>query len=377
MIKITKVDKKRDLMRFIKLPFQLYKDDHSWVPPLISEQKKFFDPNQNPYYEHSDVQLFLAWKDGSVVGRISAQTNTQHNKFHNDKIGFFGFFESVDDQEVADALFYAASEWLHKKDMNIMRGPMNFSTNHECGLLVDGFDTSPFILMTHNPPYYQKLYEQSSLKKEMDLLAYLIPNKKTPERLVRVMNRLQERGRFTVRELSSKNKKELRKDLERVFTIYSQAWEKNWGFVPATKREFDHEIDQVIDIVRPEFFYLAYVGDEPAGFYVALPNYNQILKKMKGRIFPFGFIHALLDRNKISGMRVVTMGVIKKFQNRGIDTVFYTKNFLTANNHPKLKIKNAEMSWILENNVMMNRIAKNLGGEAYKRYRIYDRKIEM
>ena len=376
MITITKVASRSDLMRFIKLPFTLYKNDPYWVAPLIMEQKSFFNPKKNPYYEHSEVQLFLAMKGKQVVGRISAQTNTQHNKFHEDKVGFFGFFESVNDQDVADKLFDAAAQWLRDKGLDTMRGPMNFSTNHECGLLVKGFDSSPFILMTHNPEWYQQLYEQAGLIKEMDLLAYLIPRSKTPERLARVVNKLEKRGRFTVRELSSKNKKELRKDIETVFTIYSQAWEKNWGFVPATRREFDNEIDQVLSIIRPEFFYLAYVDDKPAGFYVALPDYNQILKKMKGRVFPFGFLHAIFGRNKITAMRVVTMGVVKEFQNRGIDTVFYTRNFMIANNHPTLDIKNAEMSWILENNVMMNRIASNLGGDAYKRYRIYDRKIE-
>lgn len=375
MITISKVLTKKDLMRFIKLPFKLYKNDPYWVAPLILDQKIFFNPKKNPYYEHSEVQLFLAWKNKKVVGRISAHTNTQHNKFHEDKVGFFGFFESINDQTVANKLFSAASNWLESKHMDTMRGPMNFSTNHECGLLVDGFDSSPFIMMNHNPPEYQKLYEQAGLVKEMDLLAYLIPRKPTPDRLVKVVDKLQKRGRFEVRELSSKNKKELRKDLETVFNVYSKAWEKNWGFVPATKKEFDHEIDQVINIVRPEFFYLAYVDDEPAGFYVALPDYNQILKKMKGRLFPFGIFHVLLGRNKITAMRVITMGVIKEYQNRGIDTVFYTKNFIIANNHPKLDIKNAEMSWILESNVMMNRIASNLGGDAYKRYRVYDKRI--
>lgn len=375
MIIVKPVNNKKDLKKFIMFPFQLYKDDKNWVPPLIMEQKKFFDPQKNPYYEHSEVQLFIALKDEKIVGRISAQTNTQHNKFHDDKVGFFGFFESIDDQEVADALFTAAYNWLQKKGMDTMRGPMNFSTNHECGLLVDGFDSPPYILMNHNPSYYQKLYEGSGLAKEMDLLAYLIPKKPTPDRLKRVTEKLQKRGRFTVKELSSKNKKELRKDLQTVFTVYSKAWEKNWGFVPATKKEFDHEIDNVIDIMRPEFFYLAYVEDEPAGFYVALPDFNQILIKMKGRLFPFGIFHFLFGKNKITAMRVVTMGVIKKFQNRGIDTVFYTKNFIMANEHKKMNIEKAEMSWILETNTMMNRIATNLGGWVHKTYRIWDKKI--
>ncbi|MCF7859304.1 MAG: GNAT family N-acetyltransferase [Candidatus Cloacimonetes bacterium] len=375
MTEIIPVKSKIELKQFIMFPFKLYKSDPNWVPPLIMEQKNFFNPKKNPYYEHSEVELFLALKNKKVVGRISAHTNTQHNKFHIDKVGFFGFFESIDDPEVANSLFQAAHDWLKTKGLDSMRGPMNFSTNHECGLLVNGFDSPPFIMMTHNPQYYEKLYKGFGLEKEMDLLAYLIPRKKTPERLKRVTEKLQKRGRFTVRELSSKNKKELRNDLETVFTVYTKAWEKNWGFVPMTKKEFDHEIDSVIDVVRPEFFYLAYVEDQPAGFYVALPDFNQVLMKMKGRLLPFGIFHYLFGKNKITAMRVITMGVIKEFQNRGIDTVFYTKNFMIANEHKKMNIENAEMSWILETNTMMNRIATNLGGWAHKTYRILDKKI--
>lgn len=376
MIKIKPVISKKELKQFIMLPFKLYKNDPNWVPPLIMDQKNFFNPKKNPYYEHSEVQLFLAYKDEIIVGRISAQTNTQHNKFHEDKVGFFGFFESINDQAVADKLFTVAYDWLKEKGMDTMRGPMNFSTNNECGLLVDGFSTPPFILMTHNHDWYQKLYENFGLAKEMDLLAYLIPKRPTPERLQRITDKLQKRGRFTVREISSKNKKELRRDLQTVFTVYTKAWERNWGFVPMTKREFDHEIDSVIDVVRPEFFYLAFVDDEPAGFYVALPDFNQVLMKMKGKLFPFGIFHYLFGKNKVTAMRVITMGVIKEYQNRGIDTVFYTKNFMIANEHKKMNIENAEMSWILETNTMMNRIATNLGGWVHKTYRILDKKIK-
>ena len=376
MTKIKPVQTKKDLKQFIMLPFKLYKNDPHWVAPLIMDQKNFFNPKKNPYYEHSEVQLFVAEKAGEIVGRISAQTNTQHNKFHEDKIGFFGFFECINEQEVADKLISAASEWIKQKGMDTLRGPMNFSTNDECGLLVNGFESSPFVLMTHNPPYYLELLNNTGLEKSMDLLAYLIPKRPTPERLQRVVDKLQKRGRFTVRELSSKNKKELRKDLEIVFTVYTKAWERNWGFVPMTEKEFFHLIDSMIDVVRPEFFYLAFVEDEPAGFYVALPDYNQLLKKVKGRLFPFGIFHLLFGQNKITAMRVITMGVIKEFQGRGIDTVFYTKNFQMANSHKKLNIENAEMSWILETNTMMNRIASNLGGWVHKTYRILDKKIQ-
>ena len=277
MIEIKKVESRKDLNRFIKFPFHLYKNDPCWVAPLIMDQKKYFNPARNPYYEHSEVQLFLAFRGREITGRISAHTNTQHNKFHEDRVGFFGFFECINDQETADALLNSALEWLKVKGCDTMRGPMNLSTNHECGLLIEGFDSPPFIMMTHNPPYYLTLLENWGMHKSMDLLAYLLPNRPAPEKLLRLTERLQQKGNFTVRQLSPR-RKDLRKDLETVFTVYSKAWEKNWGFVPATRKEFQHEIDSVIDFVRPEFFYLAYVEDKPAGFYVALPDFNQVLK---------------------------------------------------------------------------------------------------
>jgi len=374
MIKVFPVSTRKELKQFIMLPFKLYKNDPHWVAPLISEQINFFNPQKNPYYEHSEVQLFLAENDGEIVGRISAHTNTQHNKFHNDKVGFFGFFESINNQAVANQLIDAAYAWNKEKGKDTLRGPMNFSTNDECGLLVDGFESSPFIMMTHNKPYYLELLTQAGFKKSMDLLAYLIPRRPTPERLQKVVDKLQKRGRFTVRSLS-KSKKGLRKDLEMVFPVYTKAWERNWGFVPMTTKEFFHLIDSMIDLVMPEFFYLAFVDEQPVGFYVALPDYNQVLKKMRGRLFPFGIFHFLFGRNKINAMRVITMGVIKEYQGRGIDTVFYTRNFQIANEHKKLDIKNAEMSWILETNTMMNRIAANLGGYVHKTYSILDKKI--
>jgi len=298
MIETKIVQNRKDLSRFIKLPFRLYKNDPCWVAPLIYEQKKYFNPEKNPYYEHSEVELFIALRNNNVVGRITAHTNTQHNKFHNDKIGFFGFFECINDQSAADVLLDEAYAWLKNKDCDTMRGPMNLSTNHECGLLIDGYDSSPFIMMTHNHSYYLELLENWGMTKSMDLLAYLLPNRPTPEKLLKLTRRLQKRGNFTVRSLS-KNKKELRKDLETVFTIYTKAWEKNWGFVPATRKEFQHEIDQIMDVVRPEFFYLAYVEGKPAGFYVALPDYNQVLQKIKGRLLPFGFLKLFIIEIKL------------------------------------------------------------------------------
>jgi hypothetical protein len=371
-MKIIEVKSKKELLKFIKFPFEIYKNDENWVAPLIMDMKNFFNPKKNPFFEHSEAQLFLAEKDGEIVGRISAQTNTQHNKFHDENIGFWGFFECVDDQKVAEKLFESAINWLKNKKCEVARGPMNFSTNDECGLLIDGFDSMPFVMMTHNPAYYQKLIESCGMIKSMDLLAYLMPVTKAPERLAKLSAKIEKRGGFTVRTLNKKTKKTLKKDIETVFTIYSKAWERNWGFVPMTKKEFDHLVMELLPIIEPDLVFIAEVDGEPAGFSVALPDYNFVLQKMKGKLFPTGILKALYFKNKIPRLRVLTMGVIKEYQNRGIDAVFYNKSFEMAY---KLEYKSGEFSWILENNLMMNRIATNIGGKVHKRYRIFDKTI--
>jgi GNAT superfamily N-acetyltransferase len=373
MITVIRVKNKKELSDFIKFPFVLYKGNPNWVPPLISEMKERFNFHKNPYMLHSEVQPFLAYREGKVVGRITAHTNRQHNSTHNDKVGFFGFFDCINDTETAKVLFNKAEYWLKEKGCDAMRGPMNFSVNEETGLLVDGFDTPPYIMMPYHLQYYQNLFEQCGLTKIMDLFAYQIKVQKTPDKIARLTEKLQKRGNFTVRSLSTK-RSELRKDVEKVFEIYTKAWENNWGDVPLTKNEFEATVKQILPIVRPEFVYIAEVDGKPAGFSLTLPDFHFILKKMNGHIFPFGFLKALYYKNKITRLRVLAMGVIKEYQNRGIDTVFYAKSFDTAFNH-KLKWEFAEFSWVLEINEMMNKIAVHLGGKHYKTYRIYQRII--
>ncbi len=373
-MEIVPVLSKKDLMKFIKLPFTLYKNDPYWVAPLIMDQKKLFDPKKNPYFEHSEVQLFLAYKDNKLAGRISAHTNTLHNKTHNDKVGFFGFFESIDDREVADALFDAAYNWLKDKGFDTMRGPMNLSVNDECSLLVGPFDSSPVVMMTYNPQYYVSLYENAGMKKAMDLYAYHVDVKKPPERLARLVNKIEKRGHFTIRTLSANNKKKLKEDIAKIFHIYEKAWEDNWGYVPMSATEFDLLVDNLMPIVRPEFIYIAEINGEAVGFSVTLPDYNFILKKIKGKLLPFGWLKFLIYKNKIPGLRVPIMGVLDKYKNRGIDVVFYYRSFKTAYEH-KNPYTYGELSWVLETNSMMNKISRSVSAELYKTYRIYDKKI--
>ena len=373
-MEIVQVQTRKQVKDFIKFPFKLYKDDPYWVAPLISEQKKFFAPEKNPYYEHSEVQLFLAVKNYEIVGRISAHSNTRHNDYHKDKIGFFGFFEVINDQEIADALFSAAENWLQAKGFDTMRGPMNFSVNDECALLIEPFDSSPMVMMPYNPEYYKSLYENFGLKKVMDIFAYYIKVQKPPERLAKLAAKIQERGNFTVRSLTTKNKKKLKRDIALIFKIYEEAWKDNWGYVPTTKKEFDLLVDDLLPILRPEFVFIAEIEGKAVGFSVTLPDFNFILKKLKGKIFPFGWLKFLLLKNKIPGLRVPIMGVLDEYKNRGIDVVFYYRSFKTAYEH-KTPLKDAEFSWVLETNNMMNRISKSLTAKIYKTYRIFDKKI--
>jgi len=373
-MKVVKADSKKLINDFIKFPFKLYKNDPYWVAPLIMEQKNFLNRKINPFFEHSEAQYFLAYKDNKIVGRISAHTNTMHNKTHNDKIGFFGFFECINDQNVADTLFDTARNWLKEKGMDTMRGPASFSVNDECGLLVDAFDSSPMLMMTYNPEYYLNLFDNYGLEKTMDLYAYYVPVKPPPERLARLARKIESRGKFTVRALPSKNKKKLRADIETIYRLYEEAWKDNWGYVPCSPKEFDQIVEKLMPIIRPEFVFIAEIDGEAVGLSVTLPDYNYILKKIKGKLFPFGWLKFLLNVNKITGLRVVIMGVLDKYKNRGIDVVFYCKSFETAANH-KNPYKDAEFSWILESNNMMNKIAKTLTAEVYKTYRLYDKSI--
>ena len=375
MIKILKVQNNKDLLKFIKFPFKLYKNNSSWVAPLISDQKTFFNPDKNPYFKHSKVQLFLAYKGKKIVGRISAQTNTNHNKTHNDKIGFFGFFEAINDQEVANALFDAARKWIKNIGMDTMRGPASFSVNDECGLLIDAFDKSPIVMMTYNPEYYIKLFENWDFEKSMDLLAYNAEVKPPSERLKRLSDKIEKRGHFTVRNLKTKNKKKLRKDIEKIFTIYETAWSDNWGYVPMSAEEFDLLVDSLLPIILPELIFIAEIDGEAVGLSVTLPDYNYVLKKMKGKMLPFGWLKFLIYKNKIPGLRVVIMGVLDEFKGRGIDVVMYCKTHEVAQNH-KIPFKEAEFSWILETNTMMNKISATLDAKVYKTYRMYDKPIK-
>jgi GNAT superfamily N-acetyltransferase len=371
--KIRTVETKKDLSDFIKLPWKIYKADVNWVPPLISEKKAFFNPEVNPFYKHAEVVLFLAEKNGEIVGRIAGIVNHKHIETHEEKAGFFGFFEVIEDFEVAKRLLDEVKNWLKSRGMEIMRGPMNFSVNDEIGFLLEGFDSPPVFMMPYNPKYYLEFMEGYGMVKAKDLYAfYMDKNNRPPERFIRIAQKIRKRENIVVRKL---NLKDFDTEIKKIKKIYNLAWSKNWGAIPMTDEEFEHLARDLKRIVDPDLVFIAEVDGEPAGFSMALPNINQLLIKLNGRLFPFGIFKLLWFtkfHNVINGLRLLTMGVIHKYQKRGIDTVFYID---TYTNGVKKGYKWAEMSWNLEDNYLINHALETFGAKLYKKYRIYEMKI--
>jgi GNAT superfamily N-acetyltransferase len=370
-VKVYTVGSKKELMQFIKLPWKIYKDDPNWVPHLLMDRKKILDKKKNPFFEHAEAEYFLAELNGELAGRIAAIKNDLHLKYHNGNEGFFGFFECIDNQEVANALFDAARNWLKKKGISKMLGPANPSSNDEWGMLINGFDDPPRLLMTYNPEYYLKLCDNYGFTKAKDLYAYRLDSDRvlSSEKLVRGQEIVRKRSGLVISELNMKN---FEKELEKVKYVYNKAWAPNWGFVPLTESEIDAMAKDLKQLAEPRLVLFGEVNGQLVGFALVLLDYNQIFKKMNGRLFPFGFLKLLTQKKKITWARVITLGIIPEYQKRGLDTVFYYEIVKRA---AEQGIFTGEASWILEDNEMMNRGAELMNGIRYKEYRIYEKKI--
>jgi hypothetical protein len=369
-ISVRPVAGARELDIFIKFPWRIYKGDPNWVPPLLAEQKGLLDTKKNPFYEHAEIQHYLAWKGGEIVGRISAILDHHYNDFHDEKTGFFGFFESIDDREVSRTLFSAAEGWVQDKGMNRLMGPTNPGTNHVCALLVDGFDRPPVIQMPYNPRYYLDLYTDYGLGKARDLYAYWMEDI-TPvsDKIKRVAELVRSRQKVTIRSIDMKRLKE---EIQLVKEVYNDAWERNWGFVPWTDAEIQAVGQDLKMVVDPDLVMLAHVDGELAGFSLALPDVNQALIRINGRLFPFGLIKLLIYSKKINQIRVLALGIKKKFQNLGLDALFYYETYTRGTAHG---FHAGEFSWVLENNAPMRNAMENWGARIYKTYRMYQKKL--
>lgn len=366
----------KDLMAFIKFPFQVYKGDPCWVPPLISERKDFFDPKKNPFFAHADVTLFLARREGQVVGTIAALIDHNHNAFHDEKAGSFGFFECLDDQSVAEALLSTACDWTKERGMEVIRGPLNFSQNQECGLLVDGFDEPPVIMMTYNPRYYADLIERAGFVKAHDLYAFIAERQVFnavegfPAKMLRAAEKARKNAKITIRKV---NMADFDNELEMAKKVYNRAWTKNWGFVPMTNAEFDYLAASLKQIIDPNLVFIAEKEGEPLGVSIAIPDLNQPLRHMGGQMFPFGWLKLLWYSRKIDTARLLIMGVLEEYRAAGIDALFYLE--LGREMLKSERWKRLEGSWILESNDAMCRILERLGARRYKTYRIYEKPL--
>ncbi|MCK5127869.1 MAG: N-acetyltransferase [candidate division Zixibacteria bacterium] len=372
-IDILEVENSSDLNTFIKIPFIIYRDELNWVAPLISERQEFFNKKKNPFYRAAKTRLFLARREGKFVGRIATCVNFNHNEFHEEKTGFFSFFDCIEDYEVAELLFKIALITLKKEGMDKILGPVNFSTNHEVGMLIEGYDSPPVIMMPYNKPYYNDFTEKFGFRKAKDLVAFKIAvGSNFDPRMRKLADRLRERAGITVRTL---NMKDYDGEIDRIVEVYNKAWAKNWGFVPMSLDEFRHAAIDMKQIVDPDIVFIAEVQGKPVGFSLSLPNINQALIKIKGRLFPTGLMKLLWHtkvKNKVDSIRIVTLGLIPEYQKRGIDNIFYIETYDVGT---KKGYKWGEMSWILEDNFAMVRQAELMGGTLYKKYRVYGMQV--
>ena len=369
-IEINQLKTEKELKPFLKLPWKIYKDNPYWVPPLLCEVRDTLSKKKNPFWEHARKEIFLARKDGEPVGRIMAIIDDNHNNFHHEKAGFFGFFECINDFEVARLLWDEAKGWLQLNRMNLMRGPASPSLNDECGFLLEGFDKPPTVMMPYTPPYYLEFAERYGFHKAKDLYAFL---KKTedgvPERIEKIVERIKKKTGVKIRPFDMKN---FKRDIQFLKDIYNSAWEKNWGFVPMTDKEMDLSAKKFKQFAEPKLNLFAEIDNQPIGISVTIPDINQVLKKLNGRLGPVEILKFLHYKKKIDGTRSIIGGIKKEYRNTGIVAVLY---YETAMNAVRLGYKWGEHSWILEDNDLINRFEIAIGAKIYKKYRIYEMKI--
>ena len=372
-VEIRPVRSRRELNAFIKLPFRLYADEPNWVPPLLFERRRFLDRSKNPFFEHADAEYFLAYRDGRAVGRITAQVDFRFQEFQGNKWGQFGFFECEQDPEAAAALLDSAEGWLTAYGCDRMMGPCDFTTNDECGVLIEGHDRTPIILTPWTHRYYPDLLEGAGLAKAMDLLMwelYVDKRDRVHPAIWDVAEQVHSQHGIVCRPM---RKRDLDAEIGRFIEVYNAAWERNWGFVPLTDNEVRHYAKTLKPLLDENWAMVAEKDGETVGAALTLPDFNQVLHKLNGRLLPFGWVKALRLRGKIDRVRVFALGVKPQYQHTGVAARFYQMHFDSAERTPQ---KGGEMGWILEVNEPMNRAMEGMGGHVVRRFRLYDRPID-
>ncbi len=373
-LQIVHVSGRRDLVRFIKLPYRLHRGT-PWVPPLLMERREFLDRDRNPYFQHAEAEYLLALREGEVVGRITVQIDHRWDEYQGGSDAQFGFIDAVDDPEVFQALFSAAEEWARSKGRKRMIGPMDFTTNDECGLLIDGYDLHPMILEPWHPPYYRDRIEALGYDKAMDLQMWDLQVGTLAEGemftpMIHAAAEEMEKHRVTVRNM---RRRELDKEIARFMEVYNAAWGRNWGFVPVTDAEAEFQAKNLKQVLSEDWAMIAERDGEILGAALTLPDINQVLKKLNGRLLPFGWLKFLLGRRKIDQVRVFALGVKPEYQHLGIAAAFYIRHLETAKS---TGVGGGDQGWILETNKPMNKAMEGMGGSVVKRYRLFEKDLD-
>lgn len=364
---IIYVTSKKEKKAFIEFPYKHYKDEKNWIPPLLMDQKMLVNTEKNPFYNDAEIALFLAESNGKIAGRIAAIHNKKYNEFQGTNVGFFGFFECIDNQSVANLLFKVANDWLKEKGLDGMIGPTNPGMMDEIGVLVDGFEYEPSILMPYNKTYYDKLIKGAGLTKAVDLLAFRVTKESlTLDRILRADEIVKKRNPGL--KMRPVNLKEFDREVKIIREIYNKAWAKNWGFTPMSKEEFDHLAKDLKTIVDVDIAHVAEIDGKPVAFSIALPDFNQALKHTNGRLLPTGIIKLLYYSRKINAIRTALMGVVPEYQGKGIDAVLHKEAIVKG---MKKGYNSSELGWVLESNVDMVRVAERIGAKVEKVYRMY------
>jgi GNAT superfamily N-acetyltransferase len=375
-VTIRPVRTRRELKRFVKVPFALHRDHPQWVAPLIFERMEFLSREKNPYFEHAEAEYFVAERDGEPVGRITAQVDERWDEFQGGSDAMFGFFETVDDPEVATALLDAATEWARAKGRSRILGPMDFTTNDEVGILIEGYERRPMILEPWHPPHYKELIEAQGFGKAMDLQMWELQfgDLKEGERFDPSIHAAAEKALhdegITIR---SMRKRDMESEVRRFMGVYNEAWGSNWGFVPITDAEVRFQAKNLKQVIDEDWALIAEKDGEAVGAALTLPDINQVMAKLNGRLLPFGWLRFLLGKRKIDQLRVFALGVKHDYRHTGVAAGLYLKHLDTAAQPGK--IGGGEMGWILETNEPMNRAMEGMGGKVVKRYRIYEQRL--
>ena len=365
-VTVEKIVTKKQLREFVQFTYALYRDDMNWVPQLLMDDYKKLDRAKHPFWRHAAGEFFLARREGRPVGRIASIHDRIWEDTHHEKAAYWGWFECVDDAEVAKALFDAAFDWARKRGCTRIIGPMTPNANDFIGTQIEGFEGSPLMMMPYNPPYYDRLIQGFGSKKWKDLVAWLMDNPEIPERLAKIMPRVEKKGGFTIRTL---NMKDFTNEVKRFNDLYNQFEQVNAVFTPMTSAEIDLMANDLKMVADPDIIFFAEVDGKPVGVSLTLPDFNVAFKAAHGRLLPFGIFHLLSAKKKTHMVRTLSMGVLKEYRNRGIDLAFYYYSY--KNGVPK-GYRAAEMSWVEEDNVAMTNSALKLGGKPYRKYRVYE-----